>query len=80
MDLMDEKTLRAKRGIRKGIVTKITSSYLVRRFHNLKRKIITMKKVNALDENIEAFEQIQEQMELHSEKPPSEEKEKELDK
>ncbi len=33
-----------------------------------------------MDENIETFEQIQEQMELHSEKPPSEEKEKELDK
>ncbi len=57
----------------------IITSSSVKELSQLKTQDI-MRKVSALDKNIEAFEQIQKHMELHSERPPSGEEEKELDK
>ena len=72
MDVMD-KTIRAKRGTcrerqRYKLISGEAPSQL--KIQDIQRK------VNTLDENIEAFEQIQEH---HSERSPSEEEEKKLD-
>ena len=81
MDQVDEKVLRAKRGTRKGNARKIRNYYELvagKALSELKTQDL-QRKVDALDENVGAFEQLQEHIELLAERPPNEEEEKELD-
>ena len=81
MDQVDEKVLRAKRGTRKGNVRKIRNYYesvAGKALSELKTQDL-QRKIDALDENVGAFEQLQEQMELLTERLPNEDEEKELD-